>query len=139
MRFVIIDNSKKMSDAALNFAKLIARVERRAVQMLLSFPAELEDVNVELPPRLFWLRPQKQIYEFMHVDCSLCMRGIHFTDTAKQHDDRHPPVCKACMSRVNECPFCRKLIKPFRIRIRAPPQLDPYPLNFSNWDFLGGN
>lgn len=79
-----------------------------------------------------WIRPQKKVYEYMHVDCSICMRSTHHRDIARQHNFMHPEVCETCLRKVVACPFCRASLKKVIFKIRRPPSLYPYPFSESS-------
>ena len=58
---------------------------------------------------------QRDVYAHMPVgnaprwfECAICV-DIKFSasEAATQHSALHPPVCSACLGRVESCPFCR--------------------------------
>ena len=80
--------------------------------------------------------PQQRVYAHMPVnnhplwfECSVCA-DLKFspTDAATQHTPKHPPLCTACLARVDTCPFCREAIGNVNRRRACLRILFPFPL-----------
>lgn len=75
-----------------------------------------------------WIRSQKKVYDYMYCECSICMQRVHHLDIAKQHNSKHPDICKECLQKSFTCPFCRLSLSRVVFKIRSPPSLHPFPL-----------
>lgn len=55
-----------------------------------------------------YLIPQRAVYAALATQwCAICMRDVFNEMVARQHDARHPVLCRACHDKMDKCPFCR--------------------------------
>ena len=82
--------------------------QRLLYALAMSTPKKKDDELIFIEFRPHWLSPQRNVYEALsRAACTICMFEIHPSLLARQHNEKHPPICKECFSRLNTCPFCR--------------------------------
>lgn len=105
---MIVKSSQSPSEVArllLTSRRWLVRLERPSQEL----PTE-ELIFLEF--RTAHLIAQRAVYTALATQwCAICMRDIFNEMVARQHDARHPVLCRACHDKMDKCPFCRVTLR----------------------------